>query len=138
MGEELNEFDGAIKAKRSTMAALLSLALFAISVTFVLDGPLRAVTILAAAAALVAVFRGVPEALVEYAGRKRGATYMKSMSIIIPIAMVLLSAYVYLLLSKIRASDLVSDFPLGLTLAFVIIVGVVNLGALALNVFLSN
>jgi len=120
------------------MAALLSLALFAIAVTFIVDGALRAVTIAAAAAAAVSAFRGLPKALVEYAAQRRGSTYMKAMSIVIPITVVLLSIYVTWLLFQVQASDLIRDMQLGLTLALVVIAGLVNLVALALNIFSSD
>ena len=138
MGTELNGLEGIYKARRSIMAVLLSLALFAIAVTFIVDGALRAVTIAAAAAAAVSAFRGLPKALVEYAGQRRGSTYVKAMSIIIPIIVVLLSIYVTWLLFQVQASDLIRDMQLGLTLALVVIAGLVNLVALAFNIFSSD
>ena len=120
------------------MAALLTIALLAVAVTFIADGALRAVTVIAAIAAIIAAFRGLPDSLIEIASRRRGSTYFKSLSFIVPIASLVLSIYLAWLFWSIQTSNLLSQTPIELVLLLIVAAGLLNLAVLAINAFASD
>lgn len=133
MTTEPNAMAGTNQARRSIMASLLTIALLAVAVTFVVDGALRAITILAAVAAVVAAFRGLPDALIDIAARTRGATYFKTLSYVVPIGALLLSIYLVWVFWGIRSSGLLSGIPLEFVLVVLVAAGLLNLTVIAVN-----
>lgn len=120
------------------MAGLLTIALLAVAVTLVVDGALRAITILAAIGAVIAAFRGLPDALIEIAGEKRGSTYFKTLSYLLPTASLFLSVYLGWLFWSIQTSELLAEVQIELILLIVISAGLLNLGVIVVNAISSD
>ena len=138
MNPEQETLAESTKAKRSIVAACLTVALLAVAVTFLVDGALRAITILAAVAAVIAAFRGLPDALVESAVRGRGSAYFKFVSYALPIGAILISIYLGWLFLSIQGSGLLGDLPLELIIGLIVVAGLLNLGVVAFNAFSSD
>lgn len=129
---------GTIQARRSIVAACLTVALFASALTFLVDGALRAITILAAVAAVVAAIRGLPDALVDIAARKRGAFYFKFFGFALPIGAIVVSIYLVWLFWRIRSSGFLGDLPLEFPVGLLVVASLINLVVVALNAFSSE
>lgn len=138
MNTERETLAGPSKAKRSIAAACLTVALLAVAVTFLVDGALQAITILAAVAAVVAALRGLPDALVDMAARERGSGYFSFFSFALPIGAVFISIYLGWLFWSIRGSRLLGDLPLELMIGLFLVAGLLNLGVAAFNAFSSD
>ena len=124
---------GSLTLRRSLRAALLSVALLAVASAFLARGALPAVSLLVAASAIYFVFRGLPETLVTVAGRRRGGSYLRLMSLIVPIGMLLLSAYIAAIFIFVLQSDLPVGFPLEVPFALSALSGLLNLVIAAVN-----
>lgn len=138
MNTEPTALAGTNQARRSIMAGLLTIALLAVAVTFIVDGALRAITILAAAAAIIAALRGLPDALIEIAGRKRGSTYFQTFSYIVPVASFILTVYLGWLFWRIQASELLGGISIELILLVIVAAALINLGVIMINAFASD
>lgn len=138
MDTETNALAGTNQARRSIAVGLLTTALFAISATLIAEGALRAITIFAAVAATIAAFRGLPEALVEIAARKRGSSYLKTFSFVVPFASLMVSIYVAWIFWSIMKSDLPISLPIELPLVLAVAAGVLNLIVIGFNAFSSD
>ncbi len=133
-----NVLAGKNQARRSIAAGLLTIALFAISATLLVEAALRAITILAAIAVTIAAFRGLLEALVEIAARKRGSSYLKTFSFVVPFALLLVSIYIAWIFWSIMKSDLPIGLPIELPLVLAVAAGVLNLIVIGFNAFSSD
>lgn len=135
MDAELNELEGSTQARRSITGGLITLALFALAGTLLIDGPARAFSILAAGAALFFAARGLPRSLVDSASKRRGAAYLKTLSFVVPIGLLLLSGYIAWILLTIQSSELPIARPSDIALLLLGIAGVVNLAVIGANIF---
>jgi len=135
---ELTELEGATQARRSITGGLITLALFALAGTLLIDGPARAFSILAAGAALFFAARGLPRSLVDSASQRRGPGYLKILSFVVPIGLLLLSGYIAWLLLTIQSSELPIARPSDIALFLLGIAGVVNLAVIGANIFARN
>lgn len=138
MDTEQGTLAGTNQARRSIAAACLTVALYASALTFLVDGALRAITILAAVASAVAAFRGLPEALVDIAARRRGAVYFKFFSFALPLGAIIVSMYLVWLFWRIRSSSFLGDLPLELLVGLLVIASLINLAVVAVNAFSSD
>ncbi len=138
MGAEITELEGATQARRSITGGLITLALFALAGTLLIDGAARAFTILAAGAALFFAARGLPKVLVNSASQRRGPRYLKILSFVVPVGLLLLSGYIAWLLLIIQSSELPVARPSDIAFALLGVAGVVNLAVLGANIFLRN
>lgn len=135
MGAERKSLPGTTRAKRSIVAICLTMAMLATSVTVLVDGALRAVTALAAIAVIFAAFRGLPEALVDSAARRRGAMYFAFIGFVLPLGAVIVSAYLVWLFQRIARSGLLEDLPFGLLIGLSAASGLLNGAVIGLNAF---
>jgi len=132
---ELTEPEGTTQARRSITGGLITLALFALAGTLLIDGPAQALSILAAGAALFFTARGLPRALVGSASQRRGPRYLKILSFVVPIGLLLLSGYIAWLLLIIQSSDLPVARPSDIALLLLGVAGLGNLAVLGANIF---
>ena len=138
MSTERETPTGSTKAKRSIMTACLTVALLAAAVTFLVDGALKAITILAAVAAVFAAFRGLPVALIDIAANRRGSGYFRFFSFALPIGATAISIYLGWLFWSIQDSGLLGDLPLELTIGLIVVAGLLNLAVAAFNAFSAD
>jgi hypothetical protein len=138
MGTESVDVYGTSRARRSIVAACITIALFASAATFLVEGAMRVITLLAAIAIIAATFRGLPDALIKYAARRRGSTYFKTLSFALPIGALLVSIFLGWLLWRIRSSGLLDGFPLDILLWLFVMTSMLNLAVIAINAFASD
>lgn len=138
MDTEPADISGTSQARRSILAVFLTIALLASAATFLVDGSLRAITILTAVAVIAAAFRGLPDALIDFASQRRGAAYFKVLSFALPIGSLIISIYLAWLFWRIRNSGLFGGIPLDFLLGIVVTACLLNLAAIALNAFSSD
>jgi len=132
---ELTELEGTAQARRSITGGLITLGLFAVAGTLLIDGAARAFTILAAGAALFFVARGLPRTLVDSASQRRGPGYLKILSFVVPIGLLLLCGYIAWLLMAIQSSELPVARPSDIATVLVGVAGFVNLAVIGANIF---
>ena len=135
MDAELTELEGTAQARRSITGGLITLGLFAVAGTLLIDGAARAFTILAAGAALFFVARGLPRTLVDSASQRRGPGYLKILSFVVPIGLLLLCGYIAWLLMAIQSSELPVARPSDIATVLVGVAGFVNLAVIGANIF---
>lgn len=138
MDMERETTTGVTQARRSIVAVCLTVALFALAIMILVDGGLRAIMILAAVAAVVAAFRGLPNALLDIAAKRRGSTYFKILSFVLPIGTFVVSAYLLWLFWRIQGSGLLGELPLELVMGLLVAAGLLNLAVIAFNAFSSD
>jgi len=138
MGTEPGAVAGTSQARRSIVAVCLTIALFASGVTFLTDGALLAIMILAAVAIIVAAFRGLPDALLNIAAQRRGSAYFKTLSFALPTGGLVVSIYLAWLFWRIRRSELLDELPLEIILGLLVTAGLLNLAVIAMNALLSD
>jgi len=132
---ELNDLEGSTQARRSITGGLITLALFALAGTLLIDGPAQAFSILAAGAALFFAARRLPRSLVDSASQRRGPGYLKILSFVVPIGLLLLCGYIGWLLLIIQSSELPVVRPSDIALVLVGVAGIVNLAVIGANIF---
>jgi len=125
---------GVTLPQRSLRGALISIALLAVASAFLSQGALPVISLLLAASALFFAIRGLPEALTSYAARRRSQRYFKVMSLVLPVGLIILSAYLALLLAYVLRSNVPIGLRLELPLALVVLSGLINVGVVALNI----
>jgi len=138
MNTDPKKLVGMNQSKRSIFAALLAIAFFGIAAALIVEGTLRAITVLIAVAAVVGVFLGLPGALVEFAARRRGTTYFKIISYVVPISTLLVLSYLGWIFWQLRSTELFSGKPVELALGFIIAAATLNLGTIIYNLFASE
>jgi len=135
MDTESGDVSGTSQARRSIVAVCLTIALFASAVTFLVDGALPAIMILTAVAAVFAAFRGLPDALLDIAAQRRGSSYFKTLSFVLPIGGLVVSIYLVWLFWRIRRSELLDALPLEIILGLLVSASLLNLAVIVLNAF---
>ncbi len=135
MEAELTELEGTTQARRSITGGLITLTLFALAGTLLIDGPARAFSILAAGVALFFTARGLPRSLVDSASQRRGPGYLKILGFVVPIGLLLLCGYIAWLLLIIQSSELPVARPSDIALVLLGVAGVVKLAVLGANIF---
>lgn len=138
MNAESGALAGRRQVKRSIVAILLTMVLFAVCLMFLVDGGVRAILVLAAVGIVGALIRGLPDALVDRASPRRGALYFKTLGYVLPTGGLIVSIYLLWLFWTIRKSELIADLPLEIILGLLAIAGLINLSVLAFGTFSSD
>ena len=112
---------------------LVSGALWAFGFAALIDGISRVLMLGLGSGALVLLWRGLPEVMINYIRPRRGPTYMKIVSLVIPMLWVAASFYLTWFFIRIIGSGLVPEIANMIILIFYIGSGIVNLVLVVAN-----
>ena len=133
MSSSENRSMASLAATRSIRASLVSTALLALGSSLNASGALPAVSLVIAASAIYSLFGKLPETLVGAAARRRGGSYLRLMSLIVPGGTLLVSAYLTALFIILLQSDLPLGIPLEISIALFALSGLLSLVVAAVN-----
>jgi hypothetical protein len=138
METESSSVAGKRQTRNSIISVCLTSALLLSTEVFIGKGAVKIVFFLAAIGIVVVTLRGLPDALIRLASRKRGSTYFKGMSLVLPIAAFLISAYLIWVFWRIQNSELIQGVQYEIVIGLLVIACLLNLTVFIKNVVTSN